>query len=243
LLGARLRTVPSRAWIEAAAAGIDVPDGVMPRRVDLYRDGLRFEADDPDAVTERLAETSGGPAYAIGGHRYLLLGPAEPQPPAGCQLRIWGEGPRLEPVLDHGTVLIGASGGAVGCARLLGARTLTPPGATGRSRTDCAAKARAALVELRRARRVVVHVAAPDEASHERDADAKVAALEAIDRDILAPLWQAVLDAGDSLTVCPDHGTDPRTGDHLDDPVPCVRWAPGIEPSGPSRLHERLLLP
>ncbi|HEV3001587.1 MAG TPA: hypothetical protein VGW75_12675 [Solirubrobacteraceae bacterium] len=242
LLGARLTAAPSRSWIEAAAAGIDVPPGVVPRRVDLYRDGLRCEAEDLEAVAAHLAATSGGPAHPVGAHRYLVLGPRDPVPPAGCDLRIWDDGPRLEPILDERTVLVGASGGAVGAARLLGARTVTPPGATGRSRTDCAAKAAAALRELDRADRVVVHVAAPDEASHERDPAAKRAAIEAIDRDILAPLWDALRAIGGTLTVCPDHGTDPRDGRHLSEPVPCVRWAAGEPPAGPDRLVERLLV-
>ena len=242
LLGATLDEAPGRAWIEAAAAGIDVPPEVTPRRVDLYRDGLRWEAEDPEAVALQLAESSGGPAYAVGGHRYLVLGPNEPRPPDGCRVRIWGEGPRLEPLLDATTVVVGASGGAVGAARLLGARTVTPPTATGRSRTDYAAKAAVALAEMPRSNRVVVHVAAPDEASHERDQAAKIAALEAIDRELLAPLWDAVARAGGSLTVCPDHGTDPRDGTHLAEPVPCVRWEKGRPPAGPDRLVERLLV-
>jgi 2,3-bisphosphoglycerate-independent phosphoglycerate mutase len=241
LLGAVLDEAPSRSWIEAAAAAIEVPPGTEPHRVDLYRDGLRCEADDPALVAAGLAASSQGPAFPLAGHRYLVLGPVEPLPPEGCRLRIWPTGPRLEPVLDQTTVLIGASGGAVGAARLMGARTITPPGATGRSRTDCAAKAVAALAELDRARWVVVHVAAPDEASHERDPAAKVAALEAIDRDILAPLSGAVAALGGTITVSPDHGTDPRDGEHLAEPVPSVVWGAGIAPSGPDRMLERLV--
>ena len=39
---------------------------------------------------------------------------------------------------------------------------------------------------------VCVHVEAPDEASHEGDAAAKIKALEEIDRHIVGPLWQAL---------------------------------------------------
>jgi 2,3-bisphosphoglycerate-independent phosphoglycerate mutase len=127
LLGAVFDVAPNRSWIEAAAATIEVPEGVEPRRVDLYRDGQRREVDDPSPVVAQLAASSGGPAFALAAHRYLVLGPDRPTPPAGCQLRIWPAGPRLEPILDGRTVLIGASGGAVGAARLLGARTITHP--------------------------------------------------------------------------------------------------------------------
>jgi 2,3-bisphosphoglycerate-independent phosphoglycerate mutase len=232
LLGAKLAAAPGRGWIEAAAAGIPIPDGVAPRRTDLFRGGRRYVSPDPDRTAALLAPG----ARWLSGHRYLLLGREEPHAPAGLELRVWPPGPRLEPILDRSTVVVAASGGALGCARLLGARTVVP------HRAGCAAKAETALAELPRARRLVVHVAAPDEAAHERDRSAKVAALEAIDRDLLAPLWAAVRERGGSIAVCPDHGTDPRTGRHLDEPVPCARWQPGIEPSGPARLHERLLL-
>ena len=82
-----------------------------------------------------------------------------------------------------------------------------------------------------------MHVGAADEAAHERDAAAKVAALERIDAELVAPLARAVREADGSLAVCPDHGCDPVTGAHDDHPVPCLRWP---DPSGPAgRLTER----
>ncbi|MGH2987489.1 MAG: hypothetical protein ACRDLO_12490, partial [Solirubrobacterales bacterium] len=95
--------------------------------------------------------------------------------------------------------------------------------------------------ELLRSRRVVVHVAAPDEAAHEGDADGKVAALEAIDAELVGPLAAAVLDRGGELMVSPDHGTDPASGEHLGDPVPSVRVGTLVHPAGPERLVERLV--
>jgi 2,3-bisphosphoglycerate-independent phosphoglycerate mutase len=113
-----------------------------------------------------------------------------------------------------------------------------PPGATGGPDTDLPAKTAAALAALDGgARRVVVHVGAADEAAHERDAAGKVAALERIDAELVAPIARAVREAGGSLAVCPDHGCDPVTGAHGDQPVPCLRWP---DPSGPAgRLTER----
>jgi 2,3-bisphosphoglycerate-independent phosphoglycerate mutase len=92
---------------------------------------------------------------------------------------------------------------------------------------------------MARARRVVVHVGAPDEAAHARDADAKVAAIERADRELLAPLADAVRAAGGTLRVCPDHGCDPRTGRHDADPVPCLTW-PASAPDSTARLIERV---
>jgi 2,3-bisphosphoglycerate-independent phosphoglycerate mutase len=43
--------------------------------------------------------------------------------------------------------------------------------------------------------------------------------------------------AGGSLAVCPDHGCDPATGEHDDEPVPHLRWPDANGPAG--RLTER----
>ena len=78
---------------------------------------------------------------------------------------------------------------------------------------------------------------APDEAAHQRDAAGKVAVIERIDRELIAPVAQAVARAGGSLAICPDHGCDPATGEHDDEPVPHLRWP---DPNGPAgRLTER----
>jgi 2,3-bisphosphoglycerate-independent phosphoglycerate mutase len=147
-------------------------------------------------------------------------------------LLVWPAGAMPPRILDARTVVIGARGAATGIARLMGARTVVPPCATGRPGTDLAAKAAAALEAIDAgATRVVVHVGAPDEAAHERDAAAKVAAIEAADEQLLAPLANALRarraelgDGAATLQVCPDHGCDPATGRHDDAPVPCLRW-------------------
>ena len=67
------------------------------------------------------------------------------------------------------------------------------PGATGYLDTDYAAKGRHAIAALDDHDIVCVHVEAPDEASHEGRADAKVEAIERIDHDIVAPLLRGAL--------------------------------------------------
>ena len=66
------------------------------------------------------------------------------------------------------------------------------PGATGYLDTDYAAKGAVAIRALDDFDIVCVHVEAPDEASHEGRPDAKVEALERIDRDIVGPVLQAL---------------------------------------------------
>lgn len=181
-------------------------------------------------------------------HRRLPSRPAvvgmEAWPPEipDVQLHLWPAGivpPRL---LDDRTVVVAARGAAAGIGRLMGARVVVPTGATGRPGSDLAAKTAAALAALEEgAERVVVHVGGPDEAAHERDAAAKVAAIEAADRDVIAPL-AALRERGGTLTVTPDHGCDPVDGRHDAEPVPAVTWCAGDEvtrePAG-RRLTER----
>jgi 2,3-bisphosphoglycerate-independent phosphoglycerate mutase len=151
---------------------------------------------------------------------------------------VWPEGVEPPRILDEQVVVIAAAGAAAGCARLLGARVMIPPGATGGPDTDLRAKTAAAVAAIDAGtRRVVVHVGAADEAAHERDAAGKVAALERIDAELVAPVARAVREGGGSLTVCPDHGCDPVTGAHEDHPVPCLRWPDASGPAG--RLTER----
>ena len=209
-----------RGAVEAAGHGIELDDGQRAWRVD-QRD--RAAA----TVSARLLAKQ-LPRYRVlhlAGHRMLVMGP-RPLPRITPDLFVWPEGVIPPKTLGQDTVLVGAPGAAVGLARLMGARTIVPPGTTGRLGSDLIAKARAALCAIGDGSvcRVVVHVGAPDEAAHERDADAKVAAIEAADRLLIAPLADALRTREGRLRVCPDHGCDPASGEHDDTPVPCLDW-------------------
>jgi 2,3-bisphosphoglycerate-independent phosphoglycerate mutase len=239
LLGASLATPVSRGLVEAASAGIAIPPGARAWRCDLPG---RAVPSDPDAVVAALAASVPGHAvHHLRGHRFLLVGPGRPAPRLhGVALGVWDDGAGLPRILDHSTVVVCGPGAAAGCGQLMGAQVLVPAGATGGGVTDLAAKAATAWAAIERgARRVVVHVAAPDEAAHERDPAAKVAALEAVDAQLIAPLGLVVQRAGGRIAVCPDHGADPRTGEHDEAPVPGVVYGDGVAAAGPGRLTER----
>jgi len=178
--------------------------------------------------------------HRLAGHRLLLVGPPALPTAARCPgLRVWPEGAIPPRVLGPETVVVAALGAAAGAARLLGATVVVPAGATGRPDTDLQAKAAAAVAAIDRdTPHVVVHVGGADEAEHERDPAGKVAAIERADHELLAPIAAAVRRAGGSLTVCPDHGCDPATGEHDAAPVPSVTW-PGRGAAAPLRLTER----
>jgi 2,3-bisphosphoglycerate-independent phosphoglycerate mutase len=227
-----------RAAIEAAAHDIALAPDERAWRVDVFdRAGARAGgAAVARAAAELRARVSARRVHRLAGHRLLVVGspPTElcasgwdmPTLTHTARLRAWPEGMVPPRVLGPDTVVIGARGSAVGIARLMGAATVVPPGATGDVDTDLFAKARAACDALAGgAARVVVHVGAPDEAAHRRERAAKVAAIERADRELIAPLAEALREAGATLRVCPDHGCDPRTGDHDHAPVPCLDWA------------------
>jgi 2,3-bisphosphoglycerate-independent phosphoglycerate mutase len=239
LLGVPPRRPVGRGWVDAAAYGVEVPDGLTPWRADVvYRNGRRASIRQARDVCAHL----GRHARAVSGHRLVIVAATRPQGRRllGLEVRVWHGGAAPDGALPVETTLICARGAAAGLARLLGARVVVPPGATGDVDSDLSAKAAAAVAAVAdAATRVVVHVGGPDEAAHRRDPDGVVGALERLDCELLAPLREAVATAGGRLIVCPDHGTDPTTGRHDPAPVPAVVWGERVEPIGPSALSER----
>jgi 2,3-bisphosphoglycerate-independent phosphoglycerate mutase len=239
LLGAPPAEPWGRGWVDAAAYGIEVADGVTPWRADLvYRSGKRASVRQARDVCVHL----GRGAHAVSGHRLVLLAAERPRDRRllGLHVRVWPGGPAPDGAVPVTTTVICGRGAAAGCGRLLGASVVVPAGATGDVDSDLRAKATAAEAAIAKgAPRVVVHVGAPDEAAHRRDAAAVIAALERIDAELLVPLRDAVRRAAGRLAICPDHGTDPLTGRHDATPVPAVVWGAGIAAAGPAAMTER----
>lgn len=246
----------SRGRVEAAAHGIEVDDGAAVHRVDVrHADGRPWPALAEAARDAVAAANLDHVVHRLSGHRLVAIGPDAPALPAADglggaddpddapYLKLWADGEVPPPLLDDDTVVVCAPRStAAGIARLMGARTVHPSGATGRPGTDIAAKARAAAALMRDGTpTVIVHVGSPDEAAHDHDPQAKRLEAQRIDRDLLAPLAGVAMDLGSLLAVCPDHGTDPRSGRHTADPVPAVLWGPGVLHSGPDRCRERLV--
>jgi 2,3-bisphosphoglycerate-independent phosphoglycerate mutase len=262
LLGWTPTGVVSRGRIDAAARGLTEPAGAVVHRVDVrHADGRAWPELAPTALSLLHGLDEALHVQHLAAHRLLVWGHRAPTLPRRLDLddlgaangvagthdpddlprfQLWPDGETPPPILDADTVVVCAPRSTMaGVARLMGAEVLHPSGATGAPGTDVAAKARAATSLLRDGiHTVVVHVGSPDEASHARDPQAKRLEAQKIDRDLLAPLAALVLDLGATLAVCPDHGTDPRTGTHLGDPVPGVVWGPGIRPSGPDVMTE-----
>lgn len=165
------------------------------------------------------------------------------QKPA-TQIWLWGQGsaPKLRLFADqYGKkgAIISAVDLVRGVGVLLGWTRIDVPGATGYLDTDYAAKGRAGVAALKNHDLVCVHVEAPDEASHEGKADAKVKALEEIDRHIVGPLLEALPAHGDwRILVSPDHRTPLRTRAHAHGAVPFAVAGTGVAAKGQSSYDE-----
>ncbi len=117
-----------------------------------------------------------------------------------------------------------------GIAALAGWPRIEVDGATGYLDTNYAGKGKAAVAALNEYDVVCVHIEAPDEASHEGRHDAKIEALEQIDRQIVAPLVEALQSHGDHrILVTPDHPTFCSTKKHTHGMVPLVMAGTGID--------------
>jgi 2,3-bisphosphoglycerate-independent phosphoglycerate mutase len=160
------------------------------------------------------------------------------------QVWLWGQGraPHLRPfaeVYGKRGAILSAVDLVRGVGVLLGWTRIDVPGATGYLDTDYAAKGRYGVAALKDHDLVCVHVEAPDEASHEGRADAKVKALEEIDRHIVGPLLEALPAYGDwRILVSPDHRTPLRTRAHAHGAVPFALAGTGIAPKGQSSYDE-----
>jgi 2,3-bisphosphoglycerate-independent phosphoglycerate mutase len=157
---------------------------------------------------------------------------------------LWGIGkaPRLTPFHE----LYGKTGAMItavdllrGLAALIGWKRIDVPGATGYLDTDYAAKGRYAVEALSETDVVCVHVEAPDEASHEGNASAKIQALEEIDRHIVGPLHAALQNLGEyRILVTPDHPTPIRTKTHSHGFVPFAIAGTGVARDGNQTYDE-----
>lgn len=119
-----------------------------------------------------------------------------------------------------------------GLAVLAGIDRLQIAGVTGDSDNDYAAQAEGALAALDDHDLVFVHIEAPDEEGHAGEIEGKVAAIEAIDREVMSRVRGRALAGGMRILAMPDHPTPIDIKTHVGEPVPFVLWGPGIEGTG-----------
>lgn len=156
-----------------------------------------------------------------------------------------GEGKRLPTLRER----FGLSGSVIsgvdlvrGLGKLVGLSVVKLKRATGYYDTDFDEKCTAAIRELKQKEMVYLHIEAPDEAGHEKNASMKKKMIEVIDQKIVVPILNEVSRWSDRVRILamPDHPTPVSTGRHTSDPVPYVMWDSKFPGKGVPRFTERV---
>lgn len=130
-----------------------------------------------------------------------------------------------------------------GIGRCAGCCVIDVPGATGNLATNYAGKAQAAMDAFAAGYDFVyVHVEAPDECGHRGEYEGKTAAIEKIDRLILAPVLRYLRGDGEPfrILVLPDHPTPCAIRTHAPEPVPFFLYSSERTESGVPAFTEEL---
>ncbi|MCA9138021.1 MAG: cofactor-independent phosphoglycerate mutase [Planctomycetales bacterium] len=190
-----------------------------------------------------LVRLMNGSADVFANHPVNLARVASGRRPA-TNVWLWGLGgapsmPTFQERFGVRGVMITAVDLLRGIAALAGWPRIEVEGATGYLDTDYAAKGAAAIKALDEFDLVCVHIEAPDEASHEGRHEAKIEALEQIDRHIVGPLAESLAAHGQHrILITPDHPTFCRTKKHTHGLVPLAMAGNGIEPDAQSTYDE-----
>jgi 2,3-bisphosphoglycerate-independent phosphoglycerate mutase len=164
-------------------------------------------------------------------------------------LWLWGQGRRATlPGLKERFGLTGCVISAVdlvrGLGRSMGMDVIEVEGATGDLDTNYAGKGEAAEEALGDYDVVFCHIEAPDEASHRGEEDAKIEAIEAVDREVISRVRRRVEEFAQSgeaarILILPDHLTPLSIRTHAHGAVPFALAGTGVAPSGADRMSER----
>jgi 2,3-bisphosphoglycerate-independent phosphoglycerate mutase len=152
------------------------------------------------------------------------------QRPSGMQA--FSERFGVEAALNSGVDLL------AGIAALTGIRRYDFDGVTDGPDNDYAAQGEGALTMLADHDVAFVHIESPDAEGHDGNVAGKIAAIEAIDREVIHRLAAYAADHPLRILALPDHPTPVLRKRHTADPVPFVMAGPGIEANAGRRLTE-----
>ncbi|MDD5153529.1 MAG: cofactor-independent phosphoglycerate mutase [Desulfovibrionales bacterium] len=141
---------------------------------------------------------------------------------------LWGQG--RAPHMPKFTERFGIKGAIISAVDLLkgigvyaGLEPIAVPGATGYLDTNYQGKAEYALAALKEKDLVVVHVEAPDEASHGGNLEEKIKAIENFDRKVVQVVVDGLAEFGEHrILLVTDHYTPISIKTHVGEPVPFV---------------------
>jgi len=144
----------------------------------------------------------------------------------------------LSEIYSVSAVCVAATSLVRGVCRAAGMQLLTVKGATGTPQTDYIAKAKAAVQVLENNDLVLLHVKAPDVASHDGNVRQKVEVIEKIDK-MLSYILNKV-DLGETyVALTTDHTTSCVTRNHEGDPVPLAIMGPYVRSDDVEEFGER----
>ena len=156
---------------------------------------------------------------------------------------LWGEGraPELPTLKER----FGISGSVISAVDLVrgigiyaGLDVIDVPGITGYIDTNYKGKAEYAIEALKDGDFVLVHVEAPDEASHNGDLGAKIRAIEDFDRYVVGGIMKGLEWIGEyRILTLSDHRTPLSIKTHTDDPVPYVIYPASEDSSHGGSIH------
>lgn len=143
---------------------------------------------------------------------------------------LWGQG--TKPRLQNFTERYGIKGAMISAVDLLkgiavgsGMQSIDVEGATGTIDTNFDGKAKAALDALKDNDFCFIHLEAPDECGHQKDAKGKTRSIELIDEKIIGAIIKGMKDSEFKMLVMPDHFTPIATGTHDATPVPFLMYS------------------
>ncbi len=155
----------------------------------------------------------------------------------------WGQGSR--PGLDDFEAAHGIKGAVVsavdlikGIGKCANMQVIEVEGATGYIDTNFDGKAKAAIEALENCDYVYVHLEAPDECGHRREAENKVKAIELIDSKVVKPLLDSLAGQDFKMLILPDHPTPIATATHSREPVPFLLYDSTEEQDGVESFTE-----
>jgi 2,3-bisphosphoglycerate-independent phosphoglycerate mutase len=223
--------------------GIDIYPGVAYRHLLVWEDGPLDSPTIPphDVLDQNMAGyLKEGPADGVIDlirASWLLLKdhPVNRKRKAGdrkeaTSIWLWGQGRAPElPTFDE---RFGLRGGVISAVDLIkgmgiyaGFKPIPVEGATGYLNTNFRGKALAALEALRSLDFVMVHVEAPDEASHQGNIAEKIQAIEAFDEKVVGPVLEGLRVHNDyRVLVVSDHLTPIVKRTHSNEPT-LFAWA------------------
>jgi 2,3-bisphosphoglycerate-independent phosphoglycerate mutase len=124
-----------------------------------------------------------------------------------------------------------------GLGNMIGLKILDIKGVSDGPDNDYKAQAKGAIEALKDNDLVVVHIEAPDEMAHAGDIDAKLKAIEQVDKEVVSRITSYKND-NLRVLVMPDHPTPIKIRTHVAEPVPFLLWGEGIKANGAGRFTE-----